>query len=112
MICLRNEPRQETKREWTRGDGRNSGTMSERGREANNTARTQPASPPIFSTHGVDISRCSPVRKMQSNEGLQGLSMRSSLKGESVAERAEMHQKLMKQLADFCGGRISMTYTC
>jgi hypothetical protein len=27
--------------------------------------------------------------------------MRSSFKEESVAERSDMHQKLMKQLADF-----------
>jgi hypothetical protein len=54
--------------------------MSERGREADHTAWKRPANPPIFSkkTHGVDIFSCLPMRKMQSNEGLQRLAIRSS----------------------------------
>jgi hypothetical protein len=46
--------------------------MSERGRGADFTAWMRLVSPTIISkkTHDVDLSSCSPVRKMQSNEGL------------------------------------------
>ena len=75
MTCSWNEPRQETKRSCTHGDGRCSGTTPNRGRESGYTAQMQAASPkssPSEKQQGANALSCLPRKSVRSSKSRDG----------------------------------------